>query len=300
MRILLLASLISIFMASCSQKPTRVYENEKVKDRVKLTRPVLEGPLRIDEDTIVIDTRDAFSYSMAHIRRSVNLSWTEFSEARSAFKGPLASDLFFHARRLARLGVSPKSKVVVIDGGKESLGAAGRVAWTLYYMGVRNVQYAHSRFFQFGWTNTRTEKPYANQKVWKPQRKESIWVRRAELKERISKGQGSYFSHTSKKTKKFDAQKAMIVIDVRSSKEYQKSSLDLGAIHIEWTEFFDEDGRPKSEMKKKLQSVGITKDKRIVVISNQGLRSAAVTMALLDLGFVKAGNYAIGYQGLVN
>jgi 3-mercaptopyruvate sulfurtransferase SseA len=46
-------------------------------------------------------------------------------------------------------------------------------------------------------------------------------------------------------------------------------------------------------------SVGITENKEIFVIGNQGIESAAVTLALRDLGYKLAANYAGGYVELL-
>ncbi|MEQ1878094.1 MAG: ABC transporter ATP-binding protein, partial [Bdellovibrionia bacterium] len=61
-------------------------------------------------------------------------------------------------------------------------------------------------------------------------------------------------------------------------------------VNIEWKNFFDEKGRPRREILKELKTVGLEPSTRIYVLSGDGVRSAAVTMALRDLGYEKAGN----------
>ena len=99
---------------------------------------------------------------------------------------------------------------------------------------------------------------------------------------------------------------ATVLIDVRPSEEYlgkaaspsSKPPPDVGAINIPWTEFFQKNGLVNESVKAKLQSIGITPERKILVIANKGIESAAVTLALRELGFNKAANYAGGYMEL--
>lgn len=286
---------LSLLFSSCAQKPTQVFETRDVKT---LTRPDLKAPIQITEKTVVIDARDAFNFSMAHIARSVNLQWREFSQRKAPFTGLLQDDLFFHARRLARLGVTPEADVLVLGAGLEGEGEEGRLAWTLYYMGVKNVRYAAVNMFRVGWTNQTGEKPYESRPIWKPVVQESVWVKRDELSTILGAKPGGYFKSGFKKPEL--GGHGPVIIDVRSESEFLSKNLDfdIATINIEWKEFFTKLGRPDPAIVAKLKAVGITPDRRIVLISNQGVRSAAVTMALLDLGFMNAGNYAGGYAEL--
>lgn len=295
------------------QKPTKVYESElngeaesynkkkKANEIIspKIKRPAL-APLRITKETIVIDARSAFSYSMAHIRRSINLQWQDFTK-RGSLRGVLEEDLFSHARRLARLGIAEDSEVIVVDNGFEDNGVAGRIAWTLFYMGVSKVQYSSIKVFNAGWTNTKTEKPYPSLTIWKPKLERSVTTTRSQFEKLLKTKAPKYFSHADSNvshSKLIAAASDVRVIDVREPQEYQKSTFSFGAINISWKEFLNTDGRPEKRVVEKLKSVGIYQHQKIILISNQGVRSAAVTMALLDLGFLSASNYAGGYLEL--
>ena len=93
------------------------------------------------------------------------------------------------------------------------------------------------------------------------------------------------------------------LIDVRSSKEYMKKRglglsyvyPNINAINIEWKEFFDQSGRPNFDLKERLLSIGIGPNDRVLLLSNQGRRSAAATVSLLSLGYRKAANVSGGY-----
>ena len=97
-------------------------------------------------------------------------------------------------------------------------------------------------------------------------------------------------------------------IDVRSEKAYlgneglgKKVQIpNIDAVNIPWREFFAKGLRPNPEILQRLSAVGVTSDCRIIVLDEDGVASAAVTMALQQLGFPFAGNYAGGLNDLMS
>ncbi|MCB0408247.1 MAG: hypothetical protein KDD34_08590, partial [Bdellovibrionales bacterium] len=73
---------------------------------------------------------------------------------------------------------------------------------------------------------------------------------------------------------------------------------DLGAVHIEWKEFFDKQGRPQLDIKNQLKAIGISENNTIIVLSNHGVRSAAVNAALISMGFYKSKTFVDGLESL--
>jgi thiosulfate/3-mercaptopyruvate sulfurtransferase len=65
--------------------------------------------------------------------------------------------------------------------------------------------------------------------------------------------------------------------------------------YLEWKEFFGPKGLPQKSVQAHLETLGITKDSKVIVISNHGVRSGAVTYALQYLGY-NARNFAGGYE----
>lgn len=287
------ASLFFLFtllaLTSCQQKPTKVYETHSVSIQPFLVAS--KKPVVIGDETVVIDTRTAFNYTMARIPGSVRLDWRDFVEKKTEFKGQLKSDLYAEARRLARMGIQPEDHVVIVGEGVTAPVEMGRLAWTLLYMGFINIQMATLDYFDNPpMTHVQTEPPRKNAPIWKPEFRESIQADRDEVLATVlgKLPVGSYK-----------------VIDVRSEQEYfakQRAAYvypEINAIHIEWKEFFDQHGRLKLDMTNRLRSVGIGLNDRVIVISNEGVRSAAVTTALVGLGFTKAANYTGGYRELI-
>lgn len=272
--ILIFFFLFSCFLTSCSTvpRPTEVYQTVPVKIREEKKQ---ENKIQITDATVVLDARPAFDFLMAHINGSYNMRGEEFMQRKEPFKGVLEKDLFFHTRRLARLGISPETPVVVVGRGVEGGGEEGQLAWILMYLGVKSVKFAAIRYFSIPMTSAESP-PRASVPLWKPILNESLLLERDDFLKSLE---------------------LSAVLDVRSEEEFLKQSVK-GAINIPWLEFFDRDGFAKKEVVEKLTEKGFSLEKEIFVISNQGRRSAAVTLALQDLGFQKAKNFSGGFKQL--
>lgn len=283
MRYLLLAL---FFLAACQSAPTKVYESAPAEPKAGSV-----AVIKPDDNTVIIDARPSFQYAMAHLNGSQNMQWTDFTQREAPYFGELEKDLFFHARRLARLGIDPSTPVIVVGAGPQGHGEEGRVAWTLKYMGVKNVKFVSIDYFSLPLTNNEEAEPRANKPLWKPQVDESLSVDRKTMVKLIAKPRTA---------------DSPVIIDARSHQEYlgkastqYSKAPDIGAINIPWTEFFDSKGLVLPSMKQKLESVGITPNKTLYVISERGVESAAATLALRELGFSKAANFPGGYLELI-
>lgn len=314
----LLAAVTTALTTGCQTKPTVARETVS---RAFGGGPALLGPIALNEDVVVVDARSAFDYSMARIPRSVAINWADYSEAEPTKRGWPQKDLFAATRRLARLGIAPDSKVVVLGAGLDGQGEEGRVAWLLAYLGVENV-----RFGRFGSVKaklttealpeslgpqgplSKDERPAqppeavtAAKPIWKPQTVDSLIVTTKEMK-------GVINNHAMEKPWGYAGRKAKLyrIIDVRPEGEYlgkssfrSKSIPNLNAINVPWKEFFDADFRPFAETAQKLAAIQVTPQHRVIVIDNDGVASAAVVMALRAYGYNDAGVYAGGYNDLI-
>ncbi len=281
---------LTIFLIGCQVKPTKVYQSVPTQAKES------GGPLVITPQTVVLDARPAFDYALAHINGSFNMQWDDFSQRQEPFRGLLEVELYSHTRRLARLGIGPDTPVVVVGRGSLGGGEEGRLAWTLRYLGVRNVRFSQISYFSLPMSQAEAP-PRESQPSWKPELDQTLIVEMADFLKGVAIPKIS--------------NDAPIILDVRSldeylrrgttafSRQYGTQEPDVGAIHIPWFEFFDEKGIAKKEVLSQLQEIGVTTNREILVICTQGVRSAAVTLALRDLGFAKTKNFAGGFRQLV-
>ncbi|MES2856452.1 MAG: rhodanese-like domain-containing protein [Bdellovibrionota bacterium] len=259
--------------------------------------------ISITPETVIIDARPAFEYSGAHIPKSINLNWSDFTEPVPAQKGILQEDLFAVTRRLARLGIGPDSKVVVVGNGIFGNGEEGRIAWMFAYLGIDQVQFTSLEALKPRLVNTVDAASLQSVPMWKPNVRSSLNVAKEELLFAINE-------RGVEKPVSFEGSTPRIyrIIDVRSAKAYLgKEGLalkahipNMDAINIPWKEFFDKMGRIKPEMGEKLMSVGVEPTSRVIVLGEDGVTSAAATLALRALGYENAGNYAGGLNDLLS
>ena len=222
----------------------------------------------------------------------MNLNWEDFSDRNGRFKGRLKQDLNDEARRLALLGISPESDVVVVGYGAQGEGGEGRMAWTLASMGVRKVQFVDFAYFKKLPLSNKIEPPRKNVPFWEVKTSHPLSASKEELLSVITAA-----AEGGTRTR---------ILDVRSEREYfAKQGLGMGysqpdiqAVHIPWTEFLTNHGRPNLQLVDQLSGIGIKPSDRLILISNQGVRSATATMALLAMGFTNSVNFAGGYQEL--
>jgi thiosulfate/3-mercaptopyruvate sulfurtransferase len=288
--IFLVMPLLASLWVGCQSKPTKTFESNAAKLRAGPGEKNSELP-QISIDTVIIDARPAFEYSLSHLNGAINLRWDDFTLQKEPFRGLLDGDLYFHARRLARLGIGPDTPVVVVGRGQQGKGEEGRLAWTLKYLGIKNVSFAHIDVFDR--PRARDEAPPREPvPIWKPVLDDSLIVDRAVL---------------LKRTMRTSADTSTIIIDVRPPSEYLGKATsklgnpppDLGAINIPWNEFITHQGTANLNIKEMLLQVEISPEKEIIVLSNGGIESATATLVLRELGFTKAANYAGGYMELM-
>jgi 3-mercaptopyruvate sulfurtransferase SseA len=223
------AVLLLFLLVGCQSKPTVVRETVS---RSFAGSQALLGPIAIDESVVVVDARPSFDFSMARIPRSVSVNWADYSESDKDLRGWPQQDAFAAARRLARLGISPDSKVVVLGNGADGQGEEGRVAWMLAYWGVANVRFgrfgsvksrvttealpeAAKSDFDDGRSTQPPEKPTLAKPIWKPAIVNSLIATREEMK-------GAIENSAMEKPWAFGGAKAKLyrIIDVRSEAEY--------------------------------------------------------------------------------
>ncbi len=286
-----LATIGLMFAVGCTQVPTKTFTSEDI-DTIFLQK-ALRRPLEISQQTVIVDARTSFEYAVVHAPNAVNLQWRDFCDQNVKATGVLKKDLSGDARRLALKGIAPETPVVVVGAGLQGQGYEGRVAWTLLYMGLKNVQTAQIDSLGLRYSNIETP-PKENQTSWAPHLIESILVSFDEMK--------------AIATMKYDQAAAgkITVLDVRTTEEIaqtrnmvkQKYS-EFRTLNLPWTEFYSANGRPNFAVRAKLSKLGLGAHDQIVVISNRGVRSGAVTYALLTLGYKKAANYAGGFEELL-
>jgi thiosulfate/3-mercaptopyruvate sulfurtransferase len=282
-----IATCLVFLLSACQSPPTKVYEARDIE--FKILADKLRKPLVITEDTVLIDAREPFDYAMTHAPGAVNVQWTDFT-VRGPVPGLFKDDLYSEARRLARMGIGPDTPVVILGKASKGRGEEGRLAWTLLYLGIKDVQTAELDSLGLRYSNISSpERKNANS--WKPVVAKSALTTREEIL-KIGTGKADTRSH---------------LIDVRTEVEFMQKDAtgenyltpDLRAVNIPWTEFFSKNGRPNPAIVERLRAIDIQPNDRVVFVSHHGVRSGAAAYALTTLGYSNVANYAGGWVELM-
>lgn len=283
-----LLSLACLFLlAACKGAPTKVSENAPEAWATRL-QDSAKKPLKLTDDTVVLDSRSDFDYGLAHWSASTHFTWEQLTE--DARKPWLMLNKLTAQKRLALLGIQPDTPVIVIGYGHKGNGEEGRLAWSLLYYGLNNVQTVGVNSMDVYFTYTET-----------PQRQNTeLWDRPVRNSMIINKDGFMGIATSPRKVGKH----TNYIIDVRSKDEYFKKTdhkyetPDFHALQIDWHEFYNEDGRPAKKIRSKLHSVGVKYDDPIVLISGDSIRSSAASYALIALGFKNVRNFMGGWDAL--
>ncbi len=274
------------FFTACTLAPTRLQNSDVILEKKTL--------LPQQQDLIFIDARPRLDYSMGHVPGSISLRWEEFSQTKEPYRGLLDTDYFGLARMLARKGISPEKKVIILGRGPAGLGEDGRLAWTLMTLGILDVEIHHANEWIMSPSTQESYSAGPAASIWRPSVDESLFISKEEF--------------LKKATSARDSLKDPLFLDVRSEKEYLKKEgpawtqkiPDIAAVNIPWEHFFDSKGRVLAGASaqawvKHLKDLGWSQDREVIVLSHHGVRSAAVVFALRKMGFSKARNMSGGY-----
>jgi thiosulfate/3-mercaptopyruvate sulfurtransferase len=289
--------LLSLFVA-CAPKPTKTTS----ENPVVALKPLSKNALKAHPGTVILDVRSAFEFNLSHIPGSINVAWEDFSRQPPDFRGLIAKDLHPLSRRLALIGVDPQSQVLIVGKGRLGKGEEGRVAWTLESLGVENIQLAPVSSFR---EKREDNPPAANKNFWTPELNEALQISWSEFRGKI---EGTPYPRTRARRKALAAiplptkDENFVVIDVRAEEEVAIDNLTKRTprpfrfVNLDWKEFFTEDMDPNPAVMKQLNEKSVTEQTEILLISNHGVRSGAVTWALRRLGYNRVRNFAGGYE----
>ncbi|MDA3907219.1 MAG: sulfurtransferase [Bacteroidales bacterium] len=236
-----------------------------------------------DKNVKVISVQSAKNYRVSHLRNAIHIDQTKLhNEGKPEGVLKPADDI---AQFLGENGISNTNTIIVYDDGDNK--AAGRMYWTLKYLGVADVKILQKDMK--AWRAARIPLTPAPTKIT-----EATFAANPDTK---------IFVDT--KWVKANLKTANVLfVDARAPNEFTgddgKSPGHIpGAINLEWKSFGVNGGVLKSneEMAKMLKSAGITPDKTIVLYCGTAVRAGLpffVMSSLLDYPNVKI------YDGAMN
>jgi thiosulfate/3-mercaptopyruvate sulfurtransferase len=225
---------------------------------------------------VILDTRGKGSYLEGHIPGAMwldQVTWTR------AFKDGKDRDAW--AKRIGELGIDGRKPVVIYGIGRSQHPA--RMWWILRYWGVPDV-----RLLNGGWPS---------------------WVKAAGESEKESNRPRALEFMPMPRHKQLATKTDLVaalkdqppqIVDARSLNEYcglaetaRRNGAIPGAVHLEWSDTLDKDGRFKSaeELTRLFKAAGIDPKKPAVTYCQSGGRASVVAFTLELMGGEDVRNY---------
>ncbi len=231
----------------------------------------------------VLDTRGG-SWKLGHVPGAQSVDWKDFSQSDDHNKGKLLDDRKALTKKLRELGISKGKPVLVVGKPPNNWGEDGRIVWMLRALGhpkVALVNGGHKALRNAGVKSVigGREVPTGD---FTPAKSPKLSINRDGLKEHY-------------------ASDDYVVLDTREKREFDgetpygesRGGHVPGAEHIHYADLLRSDGRllPKAKIKKKLEALGVTPDKKVVAYCTGGVRSAWLVVVLAHLGYDDVANY---------
>jgi thiosulfate/3-mercaptopyruvate sulfurtransferase len=254
---------------------------EQQYTREKLLTTPAELQKKLDSPHLcLVDVRPAEQFARGHIPGAVHfdlfgLSLVDTSEA------PLRAFMHMIHHVLELRGVSDDKEVVFYESNSGMRAARG--LWFLEYFGHPSVRMLDGGFdaWKAAGGPITTEAAVPKAATLKMSQRPEVLATADDVLHSLNK-------------------KEIAILDTRSAGEYLGTHVRAarggavpGAIHIEWTENLDANGKFKSntELKNMYDKAGITPDKEVISYCQGGYRAAHSYVALRLLGFPKVRNY---------
>ena len=234
----------------------------------------------VPEGALVLDVRAAEDFARGHLPGAVHLDLWGVSLIDTD-DAPLKAFMWMIGHLFSLRGVTPERAVVVCD--TDSGIRAARVHWFLEYLGHPHVQVLDGGFAywkaQGGVVTTDCVTPTP-----------STWHGTADPSKLATWRQ--VFAALGRPE--------IAIVDTRSDAEYYGEAVRAarggavpGAVHLEWTNNLQADGRfkPEAELRAMYTALGVTPDREVMTYCQGGYRAAHTYLALRVLGFPNVRNF---------
>ncbi len=228
----------------------------------------------------LIDTRPAEQFAQGHIRGAVHFDLFGLSLVDTS-PAPLKAFMFMIHHLLELRGVSQEKEVIFYE--ENSGMRAARGLWFLEYFGHPNVRLLDGGIQAW----RQAQLPITTEAA--PPKAAQFKIR--ERREVLATVDDVLHSLGENK---------ISILDTRSEDEYMGRNIRAarggaipGAVHLEWTQNLDKNGRFKSaaELKAMYEKLGVSPDKEVISYCQGGYRAAHSYLALRLAGYPKLRNY---------
>lgn len=243
------------------------------------------------DNVLVIDARGEEEAGKGTVEGAIAMIWQSIAAVEDGKSGDEMWGTILEAEvlseRLGNLGINKEKEVILFAAAEDGWGDDGRILWELVAAGFENVKMVDGGYKALVDAGVPTTKTVA-----KPEKTEV----------NITDIDNTHVINTEDLKKIYDNAK---IVDVRADKEYEGGTLYgeakgghlPGAIHIRYTDLFNEDSTLKSndDLTSMFEEAGLSKNDTIVTYCTAGIRSAYMQLILEMCGFENTLNYDESY-----
>ena len=236
------------------------------------------------KNSVIISAQSAKNYKLSHIKNAVFIDHHDLYKA-GAVEGLIKSPADL-AKYFGSKGVSEKKDILIYDDGTNKYAA--RIYWILKYLGAPSVKILHKDMG--AWRSARVMITKAKTKVTP-----------ATFTPKLNKDIAADYNYVKANL----TNSKVVMLDVRHLTEYNGTIAKPvskghipGAKNLEWKKIETKSGAllPNNELQSVFSSVGVTKDKTIVLYCGTSVRSGIVFVALKSLGYANVKVYDGAYN----
>ncbi len=237
------------------------------------------------QGALVLDVRGKDTFADGHVPGAINASWRDFVYPD---KNGIVREEVEDLQKAARaMGINADQTVLIYGDGGVNDSSAGRMFWTLEYLGHENVYLLNGGIESYKRQNLYTQAgtTTAKEGTFTVNLRPEIRATMAEVKEASDKGE-------------------LKIIDSRTDAEWlaelekdprgnQQGGHIPEAIHYHWEDVMAENGtlRPREELLAEFKALGITEESLTITYCQSGVRSGFLYAVLKWLDYKEAKNY---------
>lgn len=239
------------------------------------------------EDVVFVDARGWQKAVLGTLKGAIATTWQELCTCQEGKEGdeswgkiPEPEDL---EGRLGELGITKDKEIIIFADTLNGWGDDARIAWELLAAGYEDVKLIDGGYDAAKNAGAETQL-FASNATPGEVSIDSIDETHVMTTEEL---QENYEEYT--------------IVDVRTDEEYDGAVLYNeaqgghmpGAIHVRYTDLFQEDGtlKPNEELIDMFEAAGVEKDDKVVTYCTGGIRSAYTQMVLEMCGYENTWNY---------
>ena len=239
------------------------------------------------EDVLFIDARGWQKAVLGTLKGAIATTWQDLCTCQEGQAGdadwgkiPAPDDL---EGRLGELGITKDKEIIVFADTIDGWGDDARLVWEFLAAGFEDVKMIDGGYAAAKAAGAETQL-FASGSEPGEVTVDSIDNTHVMTTEEL---QANYDEYT--------------IVDVRTDEEYNGAILYNeaqgghlpGAIHVRYTDLFQEDGtlKPNSELAEMFESAGVDKEDKVVTYCTGGIRSAYTQLVLEMCGYENTWNY---------